>query len=295
MTLHKTTFEAIGTHWTIDAWCDLTLKKWDALQTLIHKRIDAFDKTYSRFQEDSLITHMSQTAGTYKMPDDGYALLHFYERLYRATDGKVTPLIGQTVSDAGYDARYSLTSQTLQSPAPWDEIIEHSESELTMHKPALLDFGAAGKGYLIDIIGAILTANGVDRFVINAGGDMLHRATTPHSITVGLEHPLDTTQVIGTIELQNASLCASAGSRRKWGKYHHIIDPSKLESPTEILATWVIADHAIVADGLATALFFARPDKLAKQFSFSFALLHQDMALQYSDNFPVTLFEEPHA
>jgi thiamine biosynthesis lipoprotein len=57
-----------------------------------------------------------------------------------------------------------------------------------------------------------------------------------------------------------------------------------------VLATWVLANSTMMADGLATALFFTPAAKLAQQFAFEYAVLMPDMSLQHSRNFPVTLF-----
>lgn len=143
---------------------------------------------------------------------------------------------------------------------------------------------------MIDIIGTLLQDNGFDEFVINAGGDILHSTLQSEPLQVGLENPFNTQEIIGIAAINNQSICASAGSRRKWAQYTHIIDPKSLESPQAIQATWVIAQSAMLADGLATALFFVPAAKLQPQFSFDYAILHHDMALHSSSAFPfVTL------
>lgn len=76
---------------------------------------------------------------------------------------------------------------------------------------------------------------------------------------------------------------------------HHIIDPKQLKPAADVIATWVIADTTMLADGLATALFFAAPDELQQQFSFEYALLKEGGPLEYSPLFPATIFEAAHA
>lgn len=287
----RSTFEAIGTKWDVQIWGAVSGTTWTQLQHDIHARIESFDIAYSRFRDDSLVTQISKVAGTYKLPADGYALLRFYEELYRVSDGRVTPLIGQTVADAGYDAAYSFTRKTLAETPRWEEVLFYDETSLTVTYPVLLDFGAAGKGYLIDMVGQLLEAKGIKNYLINAGGDMLQRSSQQAGIDVGLENPLDVSEAIGITKLLNQSLCASAGSKRKWGEFHHIIDPETQRSPRDILATWVVADDTMTADGLATALFFTSPADLRKQFSFSYAILESDMSLHHSKDFPIETFE----
>lgn len=288
MTVRRTSFDAIGTKWSIEVRDEVADDVWEALLLRIYTRIHEFDRTYSRFRADSLVSEMALQAGEYDLPQDGYAMLSFYERLYVATAGKVTPLIGQAITDAGYDADYSLQPKELHAVPAWDDVLSYNEKSVTLKQPALLDFGAVGKGRLVDIIGGLLDAAGVKDFTIDASGDIMHRSSETRD--VGLENPLNTSEAIGIVKLGNRSLCASAGSKRQWGEFTHIIDPQKLASPRQVLATWAIADDTMTADGLATALFFAGPVELERHFNFSWAILNNDMSLERASDFPAEVF-----
>lgn len=285
-------FEAIGTRWSISVTDDLTDDAWRQLNHAIRDRIEHFDRTYSRFRNDSLVTRIANHAGTYDLPNDTAPLLDFYHRLYTATDGLMTPLIGNALSDAGYDAQYSLhQTGPLHQPFAWPDVLSHTGSTLMAKQPVLLDFGGAGKGYLVDIISELISATQIGTYTIDAGGDILHRTLDGTPVTIGLENPIDHTEAIGTVELHNASLCASSGSRRRWGGYHHILNPRTLQSPTDVIATWVVASDTITADGLATALFFVEPHSL-HEFAFDYAILRHDMSMKHSKNMPIRLFGE---
>ncbi|CAN5397754.1 FAD:protein FMN transferase [soil metagenome] len=291
--IRQAKFQAIGTEWDIQVQAALTDNTWAQLVDRIQKRAEAFDALYSRFRPDSLVSRMAREPGSYTMPPDCYKLLSFYHQLYKVTSGKVTPLIGQTMVDAGYDAAYSLQKKALHQPPKWDEtLLSYTESTIANKQSVLLDFGAAGKGYLVDIVSELIEAAGIHAYIINAGGDIRYHSPQPwQTLEIGLENPLDTSEAIGIVTVANGSLCASAGSKRKWAGINHIIDPVTLESPEDIIATWVLATDTMTADGLATALSFTAPDVLLKTFSFSYALLRKDMSLQYSKDFPVKIFE----
>lgn len=290
MTVRRTAFDAIGTKWVIEVRDEVTDDAWQSLVVSIYSRIQEFDKKYSRFRADSLVSTMALNAGKHALPADGFRMLDCYEKLYRLTDGKITPLIGQAITDAGYDAEYSLRPKQLHSTPAWEEVISYDKQSITLSRPALLDFGAAGKGYLIDIVGELCIDARLANFTIDASGDIMHRSSHEEVMKVGLENPLDTSQAIGVVDLGNRSLCASAGTKRQWSTFTHIIDPQKLESPTDILATWAIADDTITADGLATALYFTSPRELQKEFDFSWAVLNNDMSLEYAKDFPAQIF-----
>ncbi len=282
-------FEAIGTKWQISLYQKLDTAKEVELFSYIKNRIELFDKAYSRFRADSLVTKMSRETGDFVLPSDAEPMISLYHDLYIRTNGLVTPLVGNLISDAGYDAQYSLKQKKeLETPPAWEEALEYNHPILKIKKPVLLDFGAAGKGYLVDLVGEVLEVNGVFEYCIDAGGDILHKGVKP--IRVGLENPKNTEQVIGVYTLGNGSICGSAGTRRAWGKFTHIMNPKTLVSPTEIIAVWVIAKKALVADALATCLFFVPASTLVSAYDFEYVLVRKDRSVEKSDNFSGEVF-----
>jgi thiamine biosynthesis lipoprotein len=249
-----------------------------------------FDRIYSRFRKDSLVTEISKHAGVYTFPQNAQQLFSIYERLYQVTNGQMTPLIGQLLNDAGYDASYSLQPKKLTDVEVWEDCIEYTYPNLLVKKPVLLDFGAAGKGYLLDLVGQVLKKHEIPSFTINAGGDILHYSGEKKTIRVGMEHPDDVKKVIGVVELENKSICGSAGNRRKWGEFHHIMHPMTKKSVSDILSVWVIAENGLLADGVATALFFTKPDEIAKAFDFEYCIIKQDYSAALSSHFPGEVF-----
>jgi thiamine biosynthesis lipoprotein len=282
-------FEAIGTKWYIDIYKELDEAEKSELFSKIKNRIDVFDKIYSRFRADSLVMRMSKESGDFTLPADAEPMLSLYRDLYVHTDGLVTPLIGNLISDAGYDAQYSLKQKKkLEMPPTWDEALEYKHPKLLIKKPVLLDFGAAGKGHLVDLVGKVLEKNGIKEYCIDAGGDILHKGKTP--IRIGLEDPENKEKVIGVRILQNRSICGSAGNRRKWADFTHIINPKTLTSPTDIMAVWVVADTALLADALATCLFFVPASKLSDAYKFEYVIVYSDRSLEKSENFHGEIF-----
>lgn len=281
--MQKIQFDAIGTAWQINCASSIN----EDLKAKIFQRIEQFDHIYSRFRTDSNVSKWS-SIGKYTLPDDAMLLFAFYKKLYDTTGGLVTPLIGKTMEQAGYDANYSLKPKKLTMLPAWAEAIEITNSHIIVKQLVLLDFGAAGKGYLVDIIGHLLYTNGIDAFCVNAGGDIYVQNL---SQTIGLEDPDDAKRVLGTIEIVNGALCASSGNRRKWASFHHIINPKTLVSPSKVKATWVTAETTMLADGIATALFFIEPEILQRTFEFEYAMI-KDEAIKLSKNFRVELFKK---
>ena len=279
-------FDAIGTRWTVDTVDPLE----PALAGRISARVAAFDATYSRFRADSLVSQMGRRAGRYRFPTGDEPLFGLYRQLYEATDGRVTPLVGQVLDHLGYDPLYRLRRNAGVVVAPaWDDVLTVNETVIAAREPVVLDFGAAGKGYLVDRVADLLVEAGITDFVIDASGDLLHRGSAGDR--VGLEDPSDPTRIVGIANLANGALCASAANRRRWGdELHHIVDATAGEPVNGVVASWVTHPSCAVADGLATALFLTDPDRLARHFTFAYVRLLADGRAQLSTNFDGELF-----
>ena len=287
-------FDAIGTGWNIETKEPLT----DAVKLRLHTRINLFDKTYSRFRSDSLITSIgaATNGGLFEFPGDSLPLFELYDMLYNLTDGKVDPLIGAELKLLGYDEHYSLQTDPRagyfnpdKQVLDWTKDVSRKGTYVTTLQPLTIDVGAAGKGYLVDIISEILVDEGITDYLIDGSGD-IRNAGDP-DVIIGLEHPANREMVIGTVSLKNKAICASATNRRRWGKgLHHVLDGRTGHPVQDVIATWAIAETALLADGLATALFFVNAETLKEQFHFSSVRVFSDMRVEVSDDFDGILF-----
>ncbi|MEQ1734889.1 MAG: FAD:protein FMN transferase [Rhodoglobus sp.] len=283
---HSLTFEAIGTGWQIETVRPIS----QSLRGAIATRIDDFDRVWSRFRDDSLVARIATTAGSYDLPAEAPALFGLYRGLYEATDGAVSPLVGSALERLGYDRSYSLRSSGSPAPIPsWDEAVAWDGTRLTTLRPVLLDVGAAGKGLLVDLVSELLVSGGHAEAIVDGSGDI--RSFGPDPIRVALEHPLDTSKAIGIVNVLNGAICSSATNRRAWGAgLHHVIDATTGVPTVDVIATWAIAESALVADGISTALFFADPARLAERYEFTFVRMFSTGRVEFSPNLDGEIF-----
>ena len=279
-------FEAIGTAWQIDTAEPLA----PGAAAAVTARIDDFDAVWSRFRPDSVVSRIADEGGAGVFDADARALLDLYVELHDVTDGAVTPLVGRTLADLGYDQTYSL--RAVAEPAavpPWTSF-DWTYPTLVAHQPLLLDVGAAGKGHLVDLVAEVLIEHRITDFTIDASGDLLHRRADP--LRIALEHPGDATRAIGVADLPpGRALCASATNRRAWGEgLHHVLDGRTGRPTSDVVATWVVADSCLLADGLATAHFLADPARLMPRFDHEFVRMHADGRVEWSPDFPGEVF-----
>ncbi|XAS63059.1 FAD:protein FMN transferase [Pseudarthrobacter sp. So.54] len=279
-------FEGIGTRWVVSTPSPLS----GALRRRLLAIVAGYDTAWSRFRPDSLIAGAARKPGRYVLPAGAAELGVLYTTLYRITGGAMTPLIGGSLEQLGYDANYSLRAGGPALPAPaWPEVLDWQGTVLTTCAPVVIDVGAAGKGQLADLLSAELRAAGVPEQFIDAGGDLLNAGSAP--VDVGLEHPYDPSRAIGIVSLGTGALCASAANRRAWGDgLHHVLDGTTGAPVRTVVASWAMAPSAMVADALATALFFVEGSRLQEDFDVSWLTVYSDGHAEYSADFEGVLF-----
>ncbi|MET3718405.1 MULTISPECIES: FAD:protein FMN transferase [unclassified Arthrobacter] len=279
-------FDGIGTRWEISTPRPLAA----SLRARLLEVVEQYDGVWSRFRPDSTVSALGRKPGRYELPAEAAALGRLYRSLYDITAGAMTPLIGGSLDRLGYDAAYSLQpSGSPVAPPRWEDALDWDGAVVTTSVPFVLDTGAAGKGQLVDLLAAELRSGGADSFLIDASGDLFHCGGAP--VTVALEHPYDPTKAIGTVSVSDGALCASASNRRVWGDgLHHVLDGTTGRPVTTAVATWTMAASTMLADALATALFFVPGAKLEQTFDFSWLTMFSDGSAAYSAGFEGTLF-----
>ncbi len=280
-------YDALGTVFALHLFSD---HDRDGIDASIQNYLTDFEKTYSRFRSDSLLSLFEHRTGVIEVPEECVQLFRFFAEIETLTSGVFTPCIGRALSDAGYDRNYSFIEkqEKMAIPRLCDVVRLLDNRHIELLQPFLFDFGGIAKGWCIDRIALMIEEHGHASFLINGSGDMLYRGEK--SLRCGLEDPADPSKVLGVFPLNSGSLCGSSGSRRKWRHHHHILHPKTHESPKTILATWVWSEHALLADAMATCLFLVDPALLQKKYVFEYAILYDDSSVEQSAAFDAEMF-----
>lgn len=280
------TFDAIGTSWAIETAAELPPIARDAVSTVV----DRFDREWSRFRDDSLVSALAQgRTASVPAPGDADAMLSLYDELDTATAGAVNPLVGDALARLGYDARLTLAAWGDPEPAPsWRDTLTWRDGDLALTAPATIDVGALGKGRLVDLVLDTVRAHVDGDVVVDGSGDL---AVHGDAVRVALEHPYDPTLAIGVATVTNGALCASAINRRAWGDgLHHVLDARTGVPVRAFAATWALADTAMRADALATALFFDGGPELAASWGARWVRMRTDGRVEWSPGFDGEIF-----
>lgn len=138
-------------------------------------------------------------------------------------------------------------------------IIFKNKCEILNNHPSI-DLGAIAKGYATEEVGKYLKEKGINKFIINAGGNVLvgdHYDNSKYKI--GLEKPDQTKEIYKVLKLNNSSVVTSGGYERFYtydGKnYHHIIDYNTLYPTNYFKSVTVVTKNSALADTLSTSLF----------------------------------------
>ncbi|MDK7084510.1 FAD:protein FMN transferase [Gardnerella leopoldii] len=316
----------------------------------IHAFVEEYERTLSRFREDSLVSRMAcaEHGGDFEFPSWAGSLFAIYDEFYDATRGAFDACIGADLLALGYDNSVQFVPESTVSasensgsvsgswskyrralPVKWADI-SRDDSGTTLHtnQPVQLDFGAAGKGYFVDLVTQIIkeelsgdsTANSDSPadcdFLVNAGGDM--RACfsdEDYQIKVALENPFDTTQAVGVASIASGALCASSAARKRWKVKDancladnafesnliatHLINALDGTPAQKLSASWAYipaktcAFPTAYADALATALFVSQESdlqKIVQTTGSEFAVISPNYALRKTAAFPAYFF-----
>jgi len=127
-----------------------------------------------------------------------------------------------------------------------------------------LDFGGIAKGYAADAAVEVLKKAGINRALINLGGDIFVLGEKPDrsSWRIGIQHPFEERNVtIGYVQLQKDKALVTSGIYERFFekdeiRYHHIFNPANgYPTNNDFLSVIVIADTAMDADAISTAVF----------------------------------------
>lgn len=318
------------------------------VQKRIRAFIDEYECTLSRFRADSLVSRMARATegGDFEFPSWAQPLFAIYDDFYNATRGAFDACVGADLLALGYDNSVQFVPELAGSASEdsgggswanyrrslsvkWGDISRDIDGgTLHTNQPVQLDFGAAGKGYFVDLLTQIIKEElGDDSpadsdlpadsdFLVNAGGDM--RACfsdEDYQIKVALENPFDTTQAIGVASIASGALCASSSARKRWKVKDenclagngfesnliatHLINALDGVPVKKLFASWVYVPTktcdfpTAYADALATALFVSSESdlqKIVQTTSAEFAVTLQNHTMRATKNFPAQFF-----
>ncbi|MDD9985956.1 MAG: FAD:protein FMN transferase [Spirochaetaceae bacterium] len=132
-----------------------------------------------------------------------------------------------------------------------------------------VDLGGVGKGAVVDLVADHLAGQGIERFLVEAGGDLLVAGLKPgeRPWRIWIQHPRTPEAALAILEIGAAGerrAVVTSGDYERYlevdgVRYHHILDPKTGWPARRSVSVTVISARAAEADALATGLFVAGP------------------------------------
>ncbi|APX71769.1 FAD:protein FMN transferase [Companilactobacillus allii] len=150
---------------------------------------------------------------------------------------------------------------------PSDVELDDVKQSVFLHKSGMeLDLGGIAKGYIADRIRDLWHSLGIDRGIIDLGGNVLFVGDSPnqanHKWIVGVQDPTSKRgETIENIQIGECSAVTSGIYERfleiDGKKYHHVIDPrTGYPLKTDLAAVTVFVKNSIEGELEAKRLFF---------------------------------------
>ncbi len=262
--VHTQTRVALGTFVTLHA---------------VHTSADAAEKAFAhafdtitqleaeltRHNSASPLSYLHTQGALNDVPQSLAYVLHRAQRAHSLTQGafdiSVAPLVDMFRTHQNPQGHMTIDAAQL---AEVRELVDASKVHISddgrrirlEHSGMALTLDGIAKGHIVDSASAVLAQHGMTHHLVNIGGDI--RAHGMKSVgqpwRVAVENPTGTQAI--TLPLHGA--IATSGNYAMFydaaKKHHHLIDPTRKQSPQHISSVSVLAPTALEADALATAL-----------------------------------------
>ena len=239
------------------------------------EEISRLERILSDWRDDSEMSRLNRqpSGAPFACSPELFDFLSLGLRLATATGGAFDMTVGPLVKL--YDLRGSgrwagpdKVAATLSAVGSHRLRLDETSRSVTLGAAGMaLDPGALGKGYALDAAARVLRAHGVDRALLNFGGQVLAVGAPDGTAgwEVAVSHPRRRHEAVLTLVLRDASLSTSANVEQ--GKVvdgrdlGHVLDPG-----TGLPVSWrgssvVVAGTAGDADALSTALMVMGPER----------------------------------
>lgn len=279
-------FRSIGSEirLLIDPSDDPALPAPELAAETVREFIERFDRTLSRFREDSELTTFNADPRQ-TVPASGLLRTLVRAGLWAAekTDGLVDPTLQAEIERAGYTesragAEGLSIGEILEEAGPriaasasesrkYEAIEVDDEAGTIFRPPGLsIDPGGIGKGLAADMAAGLL--EGFPRYLVSCGGDIRvggeKAAEDPFEVFV--ENPVSGRKP-HFFRLGSGGIATSGTTARSWrnadGKVaHHLLDPSSgRPSRTGLISCTALAPSALEAEVLAKQALLSGPNQ----------------------------------
>jgi thiamine biosynthesis lipoprotein ApbE len=202
-------------------------------------------------------------------------VLSLFDAWRARTGGALDPAverISQVWSAAAARHRVPSDEEVLQAVADVQRthwVVDVASRTATRLGDTPLVLASFTKGYIVDRAAKAALAAGATGAVVNIGGDIAVRGNARETVALrDPSAPADNGAPMAQVSVSNRAVATSGGYRRGFeigGRhYSHIVDPRNGQPAGHVLSATVVADNAVDAGALATAMCVLDPDESAR-------------------------------
>ncbi len=234
---------------------------------IVQTLFDEWEQALSRFLPESELSWVNAHPGENIITSQLlYNVLTSALNAAQATQGIYDPTLLEQIVKLGYDRSFDTLSPTLpaasydgQPGGGWHgiQVSPHLRS-VKLPEGVRLDFGGIAKGMAVDAALVQLQRAGIERALVNAGGDLAVLGSPPLLEDWPIAVPVrDESR---TIPLRSGAMATSGIARRHWTQgdsaRHHLLDPrTGLPAASGLWSVTVVASHCEQAEVAAKVAF----------------------------------------
>ncbi len=278
--VHSLTGKTMGTNYSVTVATAESLDLGE-LQSEIDNLLSGINQRMSTYDSNSLLSQFNSTDSTewFDVTPDVASLVSVAHRVSKDTSGAYDVTLGTVVDLWGFGPDMSKTEKP-----PMDQILDElynvghqllvvsrDQRQLRKLVPKLkVDLSSIAKGHAVDEIGSLLEKRGLQRYVVEIGGELRTRGLSANHKpwTIAIESPDSSVNPgsFNAIVVENSHI-ATSGDYRNYRevdgvRYSHIID-GRSGYPIEhnLASVTVMHGSTMQADAWATAFMVLGPDE----------------------------------
>jgi len=239
-----------------------------ALVEQAFERMAELEALFSRFVPESEVSAINRGAGDWvKVSPLTLELIELGLEMGRLTEGAFDITIGAVLDLWGFGGdirRVPGEEELAEALATVDYTkveVDREAGAVRIPQGTVLDLGGIAKGFIVGRAVEILREAGVERALVNAGGDIavVGRRPDGNPWRVGVQDPDEPTNIRFILPLDDQSVVTSGDYQRFFTvdgvRYHHILDPRTGYPARGLRSVTIVGADPAVGDAISTAVF----------------------------------------
>jgi FAD:protein FMN transferase len=235
------------------------------------QEIDRLSGILSRYDRSSAVAFLNKEGQARDLPPEVIHLvskaLQYHQLTGGAFDITVKPIVDLFQQKLGGEKKARPTEKELQNLLKLVDVgkVELRDRSVHFMEPGMgITLDGIAKGFIVDRASELLTSQGIDNHLIDAGGDIRTRGSKQGEKpwTVAIQDPLKQRKYPDVVPLKDGAIATSGNYEIYFDRekmFHHIVNPRTGISPRLASSVSVTAETTMEADALSTGVFVMGP------------------------------------